>query len=340
MKAKIGSITQMIVHWVGNKSKDEGVRLSSEPIVFDSISDDLTQLVEKSFLTEDCYQFYFESSLELNPVYTFIRTMFHDNSRFAEQSNFMAKILYEKSNRLTIKGGEMSVLYVKDCIYEGQKVDAIVILKSELKERVIRFKDTPNGFKIEETIGINLSKMDKGCIIYNLNEENGYKICIVDKISKGDASIYWKDDFLHVRPNLSAYHQTKDILSICKNFIKGELPETAKKNIAAISIRGKQMLMETDEVNLKDFANGAFRDKELAESFLNFVNTSKKTITPDSILSVDKSMVSRKSALPPTTIYLDRHFEIKIFGGEDYIENAYDSETGMHYYKLYYENEK
>ena len=37
---------------------------------------------------------------------------------------------------------------------------------------------------------------------------------------------------------------------------------------------------------------------------------------------------------------LDSNFDIKIMGGEEYIENGYDEERGMKYYKLFYNTEK
>ena len=41
-----------------------------------------------------------------------------------------------------------------------------------------------------------------------------------------------------------------------------------------------------------------------------------------------------------TTIKLDNNFDIKIHGGEQLIEQGYDKEKGMKFYKLYFHEEK
>ena len=41
-----------------------------------------------------------------------------------------------------------------------------------------------------------------------------------------------------------------------------------------------------------------------------------------------------------TTIRLDKNFDIHIHGGEQLIEQGFDNEKGMRYYKLYFIEEK
>ena len=93
MKIKIGNISHMIVHYVGNKSRDEGVSFSEKELDYTDISSDITSMLVKSFDTKEPCHFYFESTLALNPIYTFVKTIFEDASRFQEQSEFIAKIL-------------------------------------------------------------------------------------------------------------------------------------------------------------------------------------------------------------------------------------------------------
>lgn len=53
-----------------------------------------------------------------------------------------------------------------------------------------------------------------------------------------------------------------------------------------------------------------------------------------------KEAVKRQSLSRLITVKLDSNFDIKIMGGEEYIENGYDEERGMKYYKLFYNIEK
>ena len=47
--------------------------------------------------------------------------------------------------------------------------------------------------------GVNIDRLDKGCLIFNLEKENGYKVCIVDSNKSNDTQ-YWKDEFLSIKP--------------------------------------------------------------------------------------------------------------------------------------------
>lgn len=76
----------MIVHYVGNKSRDEGVSFSEKELDYTDISSDITSMLVKSFDTKEPCHFYFESTLALNPIYTFVKTIFEDASRFHDDS--------------------------------------------------------------------------------------------------------------------------------------------------------------------------------------------------------------------------------------------------------------
>ena len=99
-------LTNCVLHLVGNKSEDEGVFLSEESI---GLSDETSQILQKYLLgqvTTDGYsQFWHESSLELNDVYTFVKRIFEDISEFTQMSASIAKHLYSCSSHPKIKSG-------------------------------------------------------------------------------------------------------------------------------------------------------------------------------------------------------------------------------------------
>jgi hypothetical protein len=61
--------------------------------------------------------------------------------------------------------------------------------------------ETPlgEGFEIESEKGVNINKLDKGCLIFNTEKEKGYIVAVVDNTNKGADAQYWVDDFLHVQ---------------------------------------------------------------------------------------------------------------------------------------------
>src|SRR5690554_1568829 len=112
---QIGNINKFIVHFIGNKNNGDGVRFSDTPTDFSDIEEYIKQLVANSFKSEEMYHFYFQSNLDLNPMYQFISAIFKDNETFVEQSQNAGRYLYDKSTHPQIKGGELCVVYFNNC---------------------------------------------------------------------------------------------------------------------------------------------------------------------------------------------------------------------------------
>ena len=65
------------------------------------------------------------------------------------------------------------------------------------------------------------------------------------------------------------------------------------------------------------------------------------TVTvPISTILPSKAAVKKQATTKITTIKLDKNFDIKVKGVKDLLEQGYDENRGMKYYKLYYEEEK
>lgn len=341
MKNKIGTIKRMIVHSVGNKEREEGVSFSKSELDFKEIQGDVESLIEKSFNTSDLYEFYFEQDINLNPIYSFVKSLFTEPDRFVEQSNLIAKILYERSNRPSVMKGELNVIYLKDCEINGETVDALALLKMEQKERMVRYERDENGFKVVTIEGVNLSKMDKGCLIYNINEENGYKIAIVNKTTKNQDKAYWQDDFLHVRSCQSAYHQTVNLIGLCKDFVKQEMGDYDKMQRSLAVARAQSVITTKDEIDLNDFAEEVFQNAALADRFMDYRELSDYARElPNDTLKIEKKIPKRKITLPSNVIHLDGNFDIVVKGGEEHILKGVDDRNGMKYYKLFYDDER
>lgn len=341
MKTKIGSIEKMIVHAVGNKDREEGVSFSKIELDFKEIQGDVENLIEKSFNTSDLYEFYFEQDINLNPIYTFVKALFAEPERFVEQSNLIAKILYERSNRPSVMKGELNVIYLTGCEFDGDVVDALALLKMEQRERMVRYERDGSGFKVVTIEGINLSKMDKGCLIFNTDGANGYKIAIVNKTTKNQDKAYWQDDFLHVRSCQSAYHQTINLIGLCKDFVREEMEDCDKMQRSLAVARAKAMIATQEEIDLNDFAEEVFQNASLADRFMDYRDSSEyANELPTDNLKIEKKIPKKIIAMPSNVIHLDANFDIVIKGGEELILKGLDERSGMKYYKLFYGDER
>lgn len=341
MKIKIGKVSHMIVHYVGNKNREEGVSFSENELDYSEVSSDLTILLSKSFDTKEPCHFFFESSLNLNPIYTFVKTIFEDTTRFQEQSVFIAKILYEKTTHPMTRPGELSIIYLSDCYIDGKQMDAIAMLKTENKQVAIEYVHTEKGYEVKRSEVISLSKVEKGCIVFNVNHENGYTVFSVDKKTKGIQSKYWKDEFLHIQSDKTSYSQTKKLLNSCKTFITENCSDKSKVEKVELISKIKNTLSHSEDIKVTAFSEDIFGDLGLDREFESYLSSKNNSSSvTDKNIKIENKIVKLKSSLPKTTLYLDSNFEISILGGQDKMVQGFDEAAGLNYYKLYYQKEK
>ena len=196
--AQIESIS---LHRVGNKSKNESAFLSAEPF---TLNDEMSGLLKEYFFKpfrekeENYYKFGHEVDLEFNEVYMAVSGIFDNPSDNHRLSKKITSHLYEQSNHPHIKSGEVYVVHFSDMVIDNQKTDAVGIFKSELKHDFLQFEEKEHNLEILIRQGININKLDKGCIVFNTNKEEGYKVLSVDS-NRYDAK-YWLENFLGVLP--------------------------------------------------------------------------------------------------------------------------------------------
>lgn len=194
---------------------------------------------------------------------------------------------------------------------------------------------------IESEKGISLNKLDKGCLIFNIEKENGYVVAIVDNTNKGAEAKYWTDDFLHVCPRKDNFNQTLNMLSLCKSFVSQLPAENGKIKKATYMNRSVEALKE-ESVNVDTFAEQVFASPELVSEFKQYkeIYQKERDIEIDDHFTTAANAIKRKATGTMTTIKLDKNFDINIHGGEQYIERGYDEERGMYYYRLFFREER
>lgn len=336
------NISNLVLHQIGSNACQEGIHYSNE---LTHIDNDLKQLLKGHFLTpfktDEHYNFVHSSDLSLNEIYQYVTRIFSKKNDFLDVSKKIALHLYECSNHPNIKRGELYIVYFENCILDGETIDAIGIFKSETKDRFITIYTTANGFGLEQNEGISINKLDKGCLIFNLEKENGYVVAVVDNTNKGAEAKYWTDDFLHVRPRKDSFNQTQNMISLCKSFVSQLPAENGKIEKATYMNRSVEALKE-ESVNIDSFAEQVFETQELVSEFKQYKETYQKErdIEIDDTFETASNAIKRRATGTMTTIKLDKNFDINIHGGEQYIERGYDEERGMHYYQLFFREEK
>ena len=335
-------IEVVCIHQVGNKIADEGIRFSQNPIELSAeLNDVLLKYFINSFQYDELYKCHHDSDIILNEVYNYCFTIFSNPNLIQGESINLVKHLYNQSTHPKIKAGEFYVVYFSNCNVNGKYVDAIGLFKSENKDTFLKINSKGENFEIESESGININKLDKGCLIFNIEEENGYVVAIVDNTNKGSEAKYWTDDFLHVKPRKDSFSQTQNMISLCKSFVSQLPSDNGKVEKATYMNRSVEALKE-ELVNVNTFAENVFKDQGLVSEFKQYKEAYQKErdIEIDETFETASTAIKRRAIGTMTTIKLDKNFDINIHGGEQYLERGYDEERGMHYYKLFFKEEK
>lgn len=154
-----------------------------------------------------------------NPVYASITVVFDNELEFYPQSVEIANHLFEQSNNPNIKSGEVYIVHFRNCNIEEGVCDAIGIFKSETKDTFLKIVMNQNTYQLVGESGIKYQKIGKACIVFKVNRENGYKVCILDKTNTKEA-VYWTTDFLGLQPGDDSYFQTSNYLNLCKTLLR------------------------------------------------------------------------------------------------------------------------
>lgn len=332
---------QVFIHQVGNKLRDEGLTISGGNVEFEN--SETANYLLKYFLTPftntEVYNLCHPSELDLNEIYFYVAKIFASPEYIYAASIEIAKHLYEKSTHPKVNAGELCICYFKNCVFDGTTCDAIGFFKSEGKDVFLKFMPGKFNFSVNHDSGININKLDKGCLIFNLDKSKGFNVCIIDTNVSKDTQ-YWKNDFLNIRPAADDYHLTKDFLSITKNFITKQLSqdfEVSRTDQIDLLNRSVEYFKSHDNFDKDEFEKDVFREARMIESFQNFDNTYRQDheLKMAEDFNISPQAVKKQVKVFKKVLKLDKNFDIHIYGDRELIEKGVERD-GRKFYKIYY----
>ena len=342
------AMARLSVHRVGNKSQNEFYALSDDPL---KIEDEfLNRLLLQYFLgsfekVNEVYHFTHPGDdLELNEIFHYSAAAFADPGDFHEISQKITKYLFDLSDHPRIKSGELYIAYFNEVQLEGQLLDAIGIFKSETKETYLKVYPDAGGFNLEyEQEGINIQKLDKGCLIFNSEKEAGFKVLVLDKTNSTDA-VYWKDDFLKLKIRNDSFNKTSTTLNVYKNFVTQKLDdefEVSKADKIDLLNRSMKYFKEKETFNIDEFSEEVIGNDKAAESFKNYTRDYEQEFETDlsGTFDISGAAVKKQARVFKSVLKLDKNFHIYIHGNKELIEKGFDDEKAMKYYKVYFKEE-
>ncbi|MEB2776383.1 nucleoid-associated protein [Algoriphagus sp. D3-2-R+10] len=342
------NIKNVIAHQVGNQTNDEDLILSESLLDIDDLR--LRELLIKFFLypfknTEEYYRFNFsDGDLTLNPLYQYSNSIFSNIDSFKDKSDSIALLLYEIAIHPNIKSGDLFVTTFENIKIEDKSVNALGIFKSEKRHEFLKLNKKTKGFSLKYDDGINIDDLDKGCLIFNTEKENGNILCIVDKSNKSSEAHYWKDLFLKASPIRTNYHETNQFLGITKHFVSKQLvnnSEISKSEQIDLLNRSVNYFKTHEEFNKGEFERDVLSDEKIITSFREFDKKFRieNEIELNDRFEISSQAVKKQARAFKRVLKLDENFDIHIKGDKKLIEKGVDTD-GRKYYKIYYNEEK
>lgn len=342
------NIKNVIIHQVGNISKDEELVISENEIEI-KYNTKLRELLIRYCLfpfrnQQEMYSFTFaDGDFSFNPLYQYSTSIFTDSATFVNNSKSIAKLLFERSTHQQIKSGDLFIIVFENIMIDTYSTNAIGIFKSENNHDFLKLNKQKKSIDIASDKGIDINKLDKGCIIFDVNKTDGYIISIVDNVNKGVEAQYWRDFFLNVRKLNNNYHQTSQLMKIAKQFVTRELDDDfkiGKTDQIDFLNRSMDYFEQNKTFDILEFGQQVFGTKSLIESFREFdqVYRQDNELELADSFEISPQAVKKQSRGFKSVLKLDKNFHIYIHGSRELIEQGID-EKGRKFYKIYYEEE-
>lgn len=347
-------LSQLVIHKVGNKTQEEPIELAEFEIELENFSPLYKSVMDyflRSFKPGPMYHFDApeeKESFTENEMFVAAEAIFSNPfEQFMSRSREMAELLYEASTHPRIKGGEFFVAMLRDCVVDGDVVDAIGLFKSEHKEMFLKVgeKTDIGNFELEQSEGVSVKKLDKGCLIFKCEEEKGFKVMLKDSPTRSVEALYWKEAYLQLKAREDNFFHTKNYLDMCVGFVDEVFNEDhAVEKPAQIDLlnRSLKYFNDKEEFNIVDFENNVIEEPEAIEAFQEYKIDfqEKKEIPVFDEFKVSKEAVRKSKKEFKSIIKLDKKINITISGNEQNVEKGFDSERNMNYYMIFFNEEE
>jgi hypothetical protein len=340
------NIESLSIHHIGNRTNGEEMYISKAPA--DITEFHLRELLLRYFLqpftVPEYYSFTFSNEdFRMNPLYKYASDVFDSTVAFHLNSVNIARHLYETSLHPQIKAGDLFVVHFRGVVLEGKRTDALGIFKSENRQTFLKLDTESDEFSLQYEDGIDIGKMDKGCLIIDVDRGKGYRVCVIDKGNRNTEAQYWKDGFLQLRPCSDDYHKTREFLTIAKDFVTNQIGqefEVTKADQIDYLNRSVDYFKKNENFDKQQFGQEVFQDKDLISSFRKFDETyrAERDMQDADGFPINPMAVKKQERVFKSVLKLDKNFHVYIHGDRSLIEQGREPD-GRKFYKIYFEEE-
>ncbi len=325
-------LAQYVVHQVSDKLV-LGEEVFSQPEVM--LEAAFTQLAFNKLDMEQQYEFFHETDIGLNEVYTYVKAIFDSENSFLEQSKHIATHLQSVSGHPHIKSGELFIGLFENCFMSTEVTKVIAIVKIDEKEMFLDVKNEQNKMIVNGIDGINVKKVNNMAVIVDMGADEAPAVFM--KTKKKEDVVYWQERFLKIKVVDEHYHKTNLALVECKKYI---LKEENFTNTEKLEFLNKTLdyFRNEEEFQVNDYMETVFEEADPVQKdiIVNSVKPYETVISESAIAKAEKSY-KRK-------IKLDSNIEIQVNVRDieqvhELIEVGYDETTNRKFYKIYFQEE-
>lgn len=338
-------ILNVSAHIVGNGVNGEKLKLSAGPL--DVESEDIEKMVLKyflsSFTTPEYYRFTSEDdNFRVNPVFNFVSAMFSRPQTFHENSINIAHHLFNTTLLPIIKSGELFVAHLSNVVVQDETIEVIGIFKAENKSSYLKLNTSSPDFRLKVDSGINVQKLDKGCLVFKMEKESGFKVLAVDAVNKSEAQ-FWMNEFLCLAPRAESYHQTRNFLDLTRQYVDEQMSDefqVSKADKIDLLNRSMNFFKSKDQFDKHEFEEQVLEDPSVIESFRNYERSHPwSEANSAENFEISAQAVKKQVRVFKSVLKLDKNFHIYIHGNRELIEKGFDEHTNKHFYKIYFDQE-
>ncbi len=340
-------INKLIVHKIGNKSHDEGIVVSDE-LVFpnEALRNVLMDYFLKPFTkVTETYHFVHNVDIGYNVVNDLAKFVFKDQNDFKLRSVDILRHLYDQSNHPHIKSGDLFIVLFGDVLVNGELVDTIGIFKSEDRLPFLDIVAQEDNLEVVKQLGISIKKLDKGCLVFNTDLDNGARVLSVDTNSYDTE--YWLTYFLNVDYIRDSNFETRAYLEMCRSFSEEVIKEKeSKKEQIDFLNQSIAYFDENDMLLDNDFKHSVFEDEVLKEEFANFKTEYENDhgLVLAETFDISPVVLKKQKQQIKNYIKLDTNIQIRLDfrnpdSSREFIEKGFDDEKKMYYYKVFFNEE-
>ncbi|RUL50794.1 nucleoid-associated protein [Lysinibacillus antri] len=326
-------LAQYVVHHVSDQLV-LGEEAFTQPEVM--LEAAFTQLAFHKIEWDQQYEFFHESNLGLNEIYTYVKSIFDSESNFLEQSKHIATHLHSASQHPNIKAGELFIGLFENCLLNNAPKKVLAIVKIDEKEIFLDVKNDQNKMIVNGIDGINVKKLNNMAVIVDMGQDEPPAVFI--KTKRKEDVIYWQERFLKIRVADEHYHKTNLALTEVKKYI---LKEETFSNTEKLGYLNKTLdyFRTEEEFQVNEYIDSVFNQADSVQKDI-IVNTVKpyETVISESAIEKVEKTYKRK-------IKLDSNIEIQvnvrdIEQVDELIEVGFDEATNRKFYKIYFQEEE